>query len=129
MFIGVILVVLLSLCSHISADATLNKYNHFAKKVAAEILVGGRLTIRQIGSLADAGVKSIISIANFNTNDDSYNSILGDFPSSSNEQTLAQSLGMKADVYPASLTPQDVEIVSLKILQMPKPLFIHCHVR
>ena len=57
--------------------ATLSKQDHFVKKPAEGILVGGRLTQRQIVSLSDAGFKSILSIVNFTADEDSYNNING----------------------------------------------------
>lgn len=109
--------------------ATLSKLDHFVKKPSEGIYVGGRITTRQIQALSDAGFKSILSISNFTDDDASYNSIAGDFPSSANEENFAKSIGLQSIVVESQLTLKSLDDVSKVLYGLPKPLYVHCHVR
>lgn len=109
--------------------STLNKYDHFVKKLSFDIFPGGRLTSRQITSLADGSFKSVLSIVEFPTDDEIYNGVVGSFPSTKNELAQVASMNLVPAVYNAALTVNDVIAVSTLLESLPKPVFIHCHVR
>jgi protein tyrosine phosphatase (PTP) superfamily phosphohydrolase (DUF442 family) len=106
----------------------LSKYNVFAKTPTEEIQIGGRLIERHIGYLAEAGYKSILSIVEFSSNDTFFNGVEGNFPSSAYEMQLAESYGLSAKYVVSSLTVDSAKSISQIISDLPKPLFVHCHV-
>lgn len=111
-------------------SSALTAYDTFAKTPPSEnIRVGGRLTSRQIESIAEGGYKTIISVFNFTTDDSSYNSVDDIYPSSNNEVLIGESYGLIVSVINSQLTPEYSTLISLLISESPKPIYIHCHVR
>ena len=107
---------------------TLGRLNHFVKKPSDGILVGGRLTTRQVAEIAEAGFKSFVSTVNFSTSDLSFNGIDGDFPSSVKESEIISGYGLKYSLFPAALTIASVTELSDLLINLPKPVSIHCNV-
>ena len=110
--------------------AALSKYNDFAKTPLnpETIQTGGRLIERHLQYLAQAGFKSILSVVEFTTNDTVYNGVSGSFPASAYEMSLAASYGLSGKYVASQLTPDYANSISAIIDDMPKPLYIHCHV-
>lgn len=86
------------------------------------------VTSRQIEGLADAGFKSILSIAYEPEEIDVYNDIVGPFPSSMEEIKIAQQFGMNGVNYNVTYNVNSLYSLSTAILHMPKPIYFHCHV-
>ncbi len=111
------------------AAVSLTKFDHFVKVPFSNIHTGGRLTERQIGYIATAGYASILSVVEFSTNDTIYNGMNGTFPSSSYEAQIASSYGLNMKYLASSLTLSSLVTIVEIIDTLPKPLYIHCHVR
>lgn len=82
------------------------------------------------GYLAEAGVKSVVSLFPFNATNE-WKGVSGDWLSSDEEVSTCESLGMDAiyfDFGSDTFTVDNVNIVSKKLSEMPKPIYIHCHV-
>ena len=75
-----------------------------------------------------AGYNSYISTVNFTSHDTSFNGMEGNFPSTKEELDLASSLGMQTLGVAAQFTPEYADLISDAILNMTKPVYIHCHV-
>jgi len=106
---------------------TFSPYNHFTKRLAPGIFVGGRVTTRELAYIAEAGYKSLLVTTTYSSATE-INGVTGDFPSVDEEMELAKSLGMEAQYFAASFTAEWAETISQAIHQMPKPIFIHCNV-
>lgn len=111
-------------------ENALTKFNVFVKTPLnkEQIQTGGRLVERHISYLAEAGFKSILSVVQFATNDSEYNGVVGSFPSSDYEVVLAEANGLQAKNIAASFTVDSAKAVSALIDELPKPLYVHCHV-
>lgn len=110
---------------------SLTKYNVFVKtpQSPAEIIqTGGRLIERHLAYLQEAGFQGLMSVVYFPTNDTIYNGVVGDFPSSDYELSLANSYGMKARYVVANFTVESAKEVSAVMDSLPRPLYVHCHV-
>ena len=119
----------ISLGGSTKVGPVLTKYDHFSKHLTiGAISTGGRLQTREIGYIAQAGFASILSVVEFNTSDASYKNITGDWPSSENEKSTAQSYGLAMEYFASSLTVDSVNTASAYLTTMPKPIFVHCHV-
>jgi len=109
---------------------SLTKYNDFSKVPAnnESILTGGRLIERHLAYLQQAEFLSLLSVVVFPTNDTVYNDVIGKFPSTDYEMSLATSYGLTSKYIASSLTVDSAKEVSAIIDSLPKPLYIHCHV-
>lgn len=109
---------------------SLSKFNDFVKVPYPKELVqtGGRLIERHLGYLYEAGFNSVLSIVVFATNDTVYNDMTGSFPSSDYEMSILASYGLSGRYLPSSLTVESANEISKIIDEMPKPLYLHCHV-
>lgn len=119
-----------ALADYTFSTTALSKYNHFAKTPLNDELIqtGGRLIERHIGYLYEAGFKSILSTVVFTTNDTVYNGVTGNFPATEYEMSIAESYGLTGKYYASSFTVDAAKAVSKLIDEMPKPVYIHCHV-
>ncbi|RYH31156.1 hypothetical protein EON65_03320 [archaeon] len=131
--LGIFLLNLAVLCFGQAASFNqyaLTKFNDFSKTPANKesIHIGGRLDDRHIAYLAEAGYKSLLSVVVFSTNDTVYNGVEGLFPSTDYEMSLIQAQGMIGKFYASTFTVQAAQDISNIIDQLPKPLYIHCHV-
>jgi protein tyrosine phosphatase (PTP) superfamily phosphohydrolase (DUF442 family) len=119
--------------------ASLTRYNHFVKNPLYSastnndpkemIQTGGRLTERHLSYLSAAGYKSVLSVVYFPSNDTSYNNVNGSFPSTDYEKYLLETnYNMKMSYLASNLTIADAKIISDLMSELPKPLYVHCHV-
>lgn len=116
------------LATCLAQQKSFSSYNHFLKPPADNIQSGGRLTDRQIGYISQAGYKSLLSVVQFSTNDTVFNGVNGSFPSSDYEMSIAASYGLAAKYVVSSLTAESAYEISVLMKEMPKPIFVHCHV-
>jgi protein tyrosine phosphatase (PTP) superfamily phosphohydrolase (DUF442 family) len=112
---------------------TLGKLDHYLKKPqqvngVGDVLVGGRLTTRQVAGVAESGFQSYVSVTNFATDDTVFNNVTGDFPSSSNEQAIFEAYGLSYTVIPVTYSAADAKAFSAIITAAPKPVYVHCYV-
>lgn len=112
-----------------ASEVSLSRFNHFVKVPSDTIHTSGRLTERHIAYIAEAGYKSLVSLATFSSNDTSYNGVQGSFPSTSYELALAQSYGMEAQAVLMSFTAKFARQISDILGALPQPVFLHCYVR
>lgn len=121
------------LCISVAADDALksfnwkvySKLNHFTRRSpGVGVFVGGRLTERQIGYIAEANFSSIVSVEMF-LNATTYHQMNDVWPSSSDELDIAQSYGL-------SMTPLALgyEIECFKkftqiMVSTPKPVYVY----
>ncbi len=116
----------------------LGKFNDFVKTphsdsptatAASETIhTGGRLIERHLQYLAEAGYKSVLSVVQFATNDTVYNGVAGNFPASDYEMQLLSSYGLQGKYLASSFTVESATAISQIMDEMPKPLYVHCHV-
>lgn len=110
----------------------LTKFNVFVKTPADTdgiIHTGGRLIERHLAYLQEAGYQGLLSVVAFPTNDTVYNGVEGAFPSSDYEMVLASSHGLSAKYVASSLTLESALEISGIMDSLPRPLYVHCHVR
>ena len=86
------------------------------------------MTERQIQYLAESGFKSIISTLPQDEELETFNGISGPFPSSTQEIEIAKQFGMNAIVLDTDLSVEWTLKVSDAILEMEKPIYLHCGV-
>ena len=110
-------------------QVSVTKFDHYVKTPTSLLHTGGRITDRQIGYISQAGYKSILSIAEFTTNDTSYNGVAGTWPSSEYEVSIAASYGLNAKYLATTLSPESVTAVVEIIDSLAKPIYVHCHVK
>lgn len=113
----------------------LGKFNDFVKLPSGSgsngevtIQTGGRLIERHLQYLVEAGYKSVLSVVQFSTNDTTYNGVPGNFPSSDYEMSLLASYGLQGKYIASSFTVESATTISQMMDEMPKPLYVHCHV-
>jgi uncharacterized membrane protein len=107
---------------------TFGKLDHFIKKPSQDILVGGRLTTRQVAEIAESGFQSFVSMSTFINNDSSFNGVPGDFPSSAVEQGIIESYDLSYTLYQTAYNVTDARKLSEILTAAPKPTFLHCFV-
>lgn len=109
---------------------SLSKYNVFVKTPQSSEIIqtGGRLIERHVAYLQEAGFKGIMSVVFFPSNDTLYNGVVGNFPSSDYEMTLASNYGIKGRYVAANFTVESAKEVSAIMDSLPRPLYVHCHV-
>jgi hypothetical protein len=129
-FLSCFLLLAHSQTSYVFNPNSLTKFNDFDKapKNNEKIQTGGRLIERHLGYLSEAGFKGVLSVVQFPTNDTVYNGVSGNFPSSDYEMSLVGSYGMKGKYFVSTLTVESANAISKLIDEMPKPLYVHCHV-
>lgn len=105
-----------------------SRFSHFVKRVVPALYTGGKVTSREIQYLAEAGFKSIISISPQDEVMAEFNGVEGPFPSSVEEIEIARKYGMNAMLVPADMSVESVKELSRTIIDMEKPIYVHCHV-
>lgn len=106
--------------------STLKGLDHFLKKPSQGILVSGRLTVRQVRGIAESGFKTMVSMAEFATDDASFNNVTGDFPSSAREREIFESYGLDYVLSPTAYDVNDALALSKILANAAKPVFLHC---
>jgi len=106
---------------------TLGKMSHFVKRAAPGMFLGGRLSERQIGYIAEANFSSIFSLVNFPTDDAVYHGISDTWPSTVNEGKISGSYGLSYQaVAIKNLSTDTFYEVSDMLTRIPKPVLVHC---
>eukprot|EP00466_Bigelowiella_natans_P017872 jgi/Bigna1/74664/fgenesh1_pg.30_\ len=117
-------------------EPVLSSYYRFAKPVVGspQIVTGGRLTLRELFYLKEAGFRSIISMFNMSATTE-WKGMHGEFHSSDEQVKIATDLGMHAvnfDLggkdFPPPFSLEAVGAVSKAVESLPQPIYLHCHV-
>ena len=124
----VISIVFTSASSYAYSWSTLGRLDHYLKKPSQGILVSGRLTVRQVQGIAESGFKTMISMAEFATDDIVFNNITGDFPSSAREKEIFEAYGLDYVLAPTAYSVSDALALSKILADAAKPVFLHCFV-
>lgn len=114
-----------ALASNVYSYTSLSKFDYIAKqpKFSSMIRSGGRPTERQIYSLAEAGYATILSVSEFPTDDFLFYGVEDKFPSSSNEKSIGESLGIKVRTLNGQFNSEFASEVSLLLSTLPKPIY------
>jgi protein tyrosine phosphatase (PTP) superfamily phosphohydrolase (DUF442 family) len=104
------------------------KYSHWVKRMTPELYTGGKVTSREIQYLSEAGFKSILSISLQEESMDVYNGVPGPFPSTKEEVELARKYNMTGMYIPADWSVESVKKVSAALIELEKPIYVHCGV-
>jgi hypothetical protein len=110
-------------------DVYTGQQNSFHLSCSSDSSLGGLLTKREIEYLATAGFGSILSLADNNASMAEFNGIEGEFLSNMDEIRYARQLGMDASNHHPAYSTESVYMISIAMLHMKKPIYLHCWVR